>query len=655
LGQDAKRYADSFVQKSFDRDYFAVIPEALVVLHLWMHVVQEMDEIFGECEDEFESGRKAGKNTVTDNVDLDVTQGSSHIDKVAAFYIGLNQTLASSGQGELLYALAERHAANFGTQNATSGQANVNSKILDLFEKARTYFMDFDKGCSKLKDAKEKLRWTLDEIVAQMRVPLIQGLLWSLEGQHRQDIQLYATAFVPQLAACRSSTHDFLKSKLLDNEFDADEFNDITDIAHAIESSFSCLRLSCHDIGSMVQGVRTFTSSICDNVIDEMAPLSNIAGFELLADVHEHNRLDLDVKQMNLLMDMGQFEMAKDVYTNGLHSRKIDNGGFHTLQSLATGDERYAIPKYESFTNFHDGDVNYADTAILDLLSDDQSSRYAAASPQQKSQAVLDIVATWVMYVYVRERMYHSLGDCDARGGTAKDTHGVSAWDIGVAYYVGSLEGPDDGGVNNLVDGQFMFTRAKRLASQSITLSPDGSSAVNRHIMDLFASGQVNEKQGNCKAQRAKVQDIDRMLLIPFLQSILKFATLNNALPVASKELSFIQGDIYFRAIAPLLSAHDQIKLGDNLQFQTTYSPMHEGTNLVFDKVANALSFLGLSCEDIGFEMCTWMSGRPNGGDPDGLSSVTLKGSDDSSAGLKFSHIIPNALICVAFASVLLL
>merc|ERR1719182_571273 len=104
-----------------------------------------------------------------------VNSGSVHAwDEVVAFYTGTLEGTEEGGgsRGKLVYRLAEKRCANFGTcgrfGDSTSGTAHVNYALFDLFAE----------GARLLKRGEcASVRPMVNEIVSLMTVPLVQGTL----------------------------------------------------------------------------------------------------------------------------------------------------------------------------------------------------------------------------------------------------------------------------------------------------------------------------------------------------------------------------------------------------------------------------------------------------------------------------------------------
>ena len=110
--------------------------------------------------------------------------------------------------------------------------------------------VSFENGCSSKPFVATNLRQVVHKIVSQMTVPLIQHLISNLLSNDRERVKLYSHAFIPLIAGCKTSTYEYLKDKLLSPLYDY-HISESKDIVAKIQESYSCLGLTCNDIGDM--------------------------------------------------------------------------------------------------------------------------------------------------------------------------------------------------------------------------------------------------------------------------------------------------------------------------------------------------------------------------------------------------------------------
>merc|ERR1712076_97857 len=120
---------------------------------------------------------------------------------------------------------------------------------------------------------------------------IIQGLIHYLRNTDHNRARLYAKAFIPHAASCNLAAYEYLKNKLVVYSWYAIE---VDAIVEAIESTYSCLGLTCEDIGDY----RYYDRKTCKNE-EKIIPL---ADYTPESYVRPYARLDLDVLSMYISM-----------------------------------------------------------------------------------------------------------------------------------------------------------------------------------------------------------------------------------------------------------------------------------------------------------------------------------------------------------------
>ena len=225
-----------------------------------------------------------------------------------AFYAGSTQEAASTSSGNLVYYLAQKRCMNYATcASGTSGLATVNENVLTYVNAGLTALADCDTSAAGAATATAQL----DLIKAQMRVPLIQGMLryayktslsmtsaadctttttddstpasapadtyrrrltWLDGCEDIADAWAFAYAILPQIDSCSTTAaativanmHPNLASPMPDG-FDA--------VLSAVEATFTCLGITCADVGTGLvdsyssTGTSTWLFELCDDSV----------------------------------------------------------------------------------------------------------------------------------------------------------------------------------------------------------------------------------------------------------------------------------------------------------------------------------------------------------------------------------------------------
>jgi len=253
LGADVGIYAHTVVMTFFDESIFSskspsTLPvEAIVALNVWGEVIHHLHQAVENCQN---------GNYTTIPIDI-----------AAAYWLGSLQQAGDASTGYLLYALAEVGGDMFG-QAVDSGQSKANANILELLKQAAIHL--------QFRDTCANLRVTINALISQMTAVLIQHLIANLKVQDQDRVKIFSNAVVPLLSDCNPSVFSFLKKKLITSSYTS---GDVNDIINALQSTYSCLGLTCDDIGVYQQDL----AMKCVDTPD----LSPLAGYIPSSDVSE--------------------------------------------------------------------------------------------------------------------------------------------------------------------------------------------------------------------------------------------------------------------------------------------------------------------------------------------------------------------------------
>jgi Low iron-inducible periplasmic protein len=261
--QGNRLYADDLVEESLQiasQGNPTVAVEASLVLNLWMEIVHLLHETLSACK------QKQLRNE----------EGVHSMDVAVAYWIGDGQIAGDSTNGHLLYALAESYGEKFNVEEG--GQSRANTNILRLFNEAKNE-VSLPNACSESKTTYTRLRRIVNQIIPQMAIPLIQGLILSLRSNDRERVKIFSHAYVPLVAGCSPSLFESLKEKLLSMNYNVVDVEEIIDL---IRKSYPCLGLQCSDVGIHESEITNEAPECLDP--DVFSPL---AGYRPATDVRE--------------------------------------------------------------------------------------------------------------------------------------------------------------------------------------------------------------------------------------------------------------------------------------------------------------------------------------------------------------------------------
>jgi len=258
-------YADTFVQGAYTGTLPAemkkeLIKKGIVYQGLWMQVVHNLDKGQRDCDVKF-------------------------WDTGMAYYYGSlegeYQTSAdNAAKGNLLYALAQKRCAEFGTCATTTDSstiAAVNDKVQSAAIDGSENYLYHQVACN---DA--GLELAFKGMVSQMTVPLVQGMLkyaWkadpaqsggSCAGQAGNDAATVATndgstgdcakswaegwafaaAVLPQVHKCDATAATTIRANLDVASTTGPMKDGVAAVKSAIEGVYDCLGITCTDVGA---------------------------------------------------------------------------------------------------------------------------------------------------------------------------------------------------------------------------------------------------------------------------------------------------------------------------------------------------------------------------------------------------------------------
>ncbi len=575
LGGPTGEYADSIVQKAFASPGNSLLPvEAARALNLWMYVVHELYQSVDNCR------RKLLKDD----------DGVHSIDEVAAYYIGDSQQTGSAEEGHSLYAYAEEIGEKFGQDKR--GQTTANAKIISLLNDAKTE-ISYPGACTTSNDSYKRLRTIAHKIISQMTVPHIQQLIYNLAVNDRERVQLYAQAFVPLTAACNPGNFEFLRDKLMVEQYNV---VDVDNIIRVIESTYQCLGLTCDDIG-------TYNDYGSDCVgTPELNPL---AGYIPQTDVRKIAALDLDIQAIQIFMKERAYDAVRDYYTLGRHASMTTRIGdeVFSLKDLATTSTRQIVPSFEYFKNYFGAEVDeiedaadYADHMISMALDTD---KLPLASTEQRTEIVVKTSQYMVVFMAALEAMYEAIDDCRSNDSQRK-ANAANEWDKAAAYLVGSLEGTESGGTDH---GLMMYSLANKRCEQFNRCESDGTAELNGLLIDLLYAGRGETMGSNCDALQKTTREIEELLLVPLIQGTLRYAIANEKLLFFDKSKDLAEGYVFSHSVLPYVAEVDGDAAGvikRNMDFQFDSEPVRDGARKVFQAFASAVPKMGVDCELVG-------------------------------------------------------
>merc|ERR1740133_937254 len=343
-------------------------------MHVWMYAIREFEDAIDDC-----------VNCVADCNTFSSNTGPVHAwDEGVAFYTGAREGRFFGGNsaGAMVYRLAQKRCANFGTCTGAHSMSQVNDelfKVGGLFATGRDLLQQGH--C-------HKVRPVVEQIVSIMTVPLVQGTLRyaykvgnvaaEQKAKNAAEGSTFAAAVLPMVNYCHAASAAVVANHMkFGLTFDAAGLNptpiasvpDFAAVKSALEDTYACLGITCDMVGALggVIASQAATAAKCNHTS------ATIAGYFPGSDVTQHNALDGDQANMQTALGTADFTTATTAYATGGSS--TSKGKFRTLKGFSTGAQGKMYDgcpgcPYRHYKMFYDyyGDYDYADKWVSAAL-----------------------------------------------------------------------------------------------------------------------------------------------------------------------------------------------------------------------------------------------------------------------------------------------
>lgn len=309
---------------------------------------------------------------------------------------------------------------------------------------------------------------------------------------------------------------------------------------------------------------------------------------------------------MKILSSVGNYEYAKFWFHYGRNSpvqRDSENDlySFYSLNQIATSASRQnADPLYSQYASYFN-DLNYGAAIVRDAL--EGNGKWGQKSNEQRAVIISETCSYLIVYLHLIAQVNGAVNNCRGYLDLDGDYEMTHPWDEVAALLIGSLEGTATGGATDGRDGQFIWALSTRRAFQFQTLNSEGYAKTNSKLIDALYAGKGEIDALDCDRLEATADKIKSLSLLPILQSIVRYAVLNEKITADSTKADLAYGETYALAIIPLIEGIDPEAasiLKDNMIQNDVVLPVRDGAQVVADAVGSAAVSLGLHCHDLG-------------------------------------------------------
>jgi hypothetical protein len=593
------QYADTLIRHFLENSKFHEAADAAVSLVIWLEITRLLRDTYTPlC-----------SHDLSDDDDKDANINS--LDSALALYVGQASQTGDLG-GFSLYSAAQRSDNQH--YSVTAEEALANHQFIALANQLQADLRSEDSE-DNTSTRCAKTRFTVDQMIAAMSIPLLQNLIHHLVKNNTEHIHLYALAVVPLLEVCRPRDFEDLYEYLVLDVDDYEASDDLEHIVSRLQQSYPCLRVTCDHVGDYRHTYEGTGTSLWPPTCVDPDPLQALAGYTPTSDIQSVSMLDRDILQIQFLLEAEATSLAIEVYQYGSNAIGDDddntskNNSYNSLQAMAVSKTRALVPWTEDFVSYFGGEDSntYADILIREALMVPSPDvfNFKDASRVQVSQLITNTLSYMVLWMGALEQLYavykncedHQEGDSDNNG----DDYDVDlrpvdkAW----AFLSGSLEYSPDQRWRG--DGMGLLALARNFGDEFNTLR-DNDEAVTTHVhfelIDAFKGLTHSLQQGLCSNAVQRILTIQHLMVVPLIQATLSLAVDNASIrPIEEGVDDFNDGTgvvlddadlatafIVSRAHLPIVKAVNATAsdvIGQNMDFFITSNPVPDGAATV--------------------------------------------------------------------------
>lgn len=277
---------------------------------------------------------------------------------------------------------------------------------------------------------------------------------------------------------------------------------------------------------------------------------------------------------------------------------------------------------YNSILASNSGDPYYADLLITEIFENNSAS-HNGESREVKSAIIHNVILTQIMYVYILGEMKDAVNHChnvvkdkDSMNPARLNSLSTKEWDQVAAYIIGSLEGYRTGGSPHFSDGMFLWSLGNKRSVEFDRRNEDDYAKVNYALLNYLLSGKGQIQHMNCHFMDRTSTLIANMLLIPMVQSVVKYAISNQYRDWKSADVEIYEGEYYARFLYPIYLEFnkDSAETLQKNMMRNMGSLVQDGPQTVADAYLAVAEKTGIQCEYIGksFEVDSCLHYTPN-------------------------------------------
>jgi hypothetical protein len=257
-----------------------------------------------------------------------------------------------------------------------------------------------------------------------------------------------------------------------------------------------------------------------------------------------------------------------------------------------------------------------------------------------RTAAIQTATSFLILSQFTLQELEHAIDKCEHAECKEERclTHAIQSMEAGVAYYTGSLEGPDGNG-----KGYLLYALADQMCKQFKTCGVKGDktsglSKVNIEIFEQFRQMQANIRKHQCTPARINKERISILMTIPLIQATLQQAYIGDKQPGASL-VDEARGAAFSASIVPVVAnckTSDGNVIYANMKTGKGYKTNFDEVKMAFERNYDCM---GVKCSDVGGY---WFNGIAGGFYMDGFYPCGIEPPKPWTAGQVFGFVIAS-------------
>lgn len=528
-GKPVEQYADTLIKDLFALNIPRIEATGTVVHSVYMSFWSFLYQILNHCE----NIQSTNTTIAESSTERDML---SSLDAAVALYVGEGQIRNDSQDGYMIYNLAEYIGSKFNQK--INGETIVNTKMMNLFISIQK---DIKSGMCSDKATFDSdyrtLRSKVYDMMKQSNVVLVQLLLYYVQviyenaqfggfgtesGITNDFVELLALAIHPQVDACHPELSNNITELMITHSISttSNPINDVEreNIISTIQNSFSCLHVTCTDVGTYEGAIPACTNEMNIQELYGSYKPSSVAAEDVAV-------IDRDMRQINIFLQLNKWDIVQNYYKYGWNA-------YFSLYDIATGHDggnfSRAIQVSDAFLLYKNYNEKYISTysgtgAKLiefalqtpvpydDIGKTDGST--STISDATRAGIVSGALETYVMWVGAFSQLQAAVDKCN------DNTASTQYWDNAAAFLIGSSS---DGGKDD-DSGQSIFAISKRFCQVFDTCEPKGSIS-NTVLLASLNEGRNALGSSGCETASNTVDGkMTEFSLIPIIQGLIYY------------------------------------------------------------------------------------------------------------------------------------